>query len=201
LIAVILVALGSPLALAVAERPLVDGLELVLVAGLTPGFAWLFTRPPLLVERWRAAFPRAALDDLGHEARVLYRRGLVRSELLGLGAMLLIQQGLPALEVVVVAAILLDIGHELRRRLDEPEFVAVELHVDLCGAESLALALRLQQRPAHLQGSQLRALLRLLGWWVPMRVLVRPDDVEVAVALHERSATTKKEAPDTRSGA
>jgi hypothetical protein len=158
-------------------------LEVSVVVGFAAVLAWAFTRPTLLLERWRRAFPRADPSALAHEAQATFRRGLLRSELLLVATWLLTREQLLALPVLVLAAIILDLGAELRLRLHEPELVALPSHLDLPGAESLVLALRLQRRPALLQARHHRALYRALGWWLPTRVLLRPEDLAQAKQL------------------
>ncbi|PRP97504.1 hypothetical protein ENSA5_33970 [Enhygromyxa salina] len=161
-------------------------LHLALVLGLTALFAWVFTRPQLLTQRWRRAFPRADPAILAREAQAIFRRGLLRSGLLTLAIVLLGREQLPALEVTILAAILLDLAHELRLRLREPELVPLATQLDVPGANALAAALALEHKPAVVQALHHRALYHLFGWWLPTRVLVRPRDLESARTLRDQ---------------
>ena len=161
-------------------------LKPVLVLGFGALFAFAFTRPALLVERWTRAFPRADEAALASEAKAVFRRGLVHSELLLVVMLALMQTQLPVTEAVIVAAILLDLEPELRLRLREGELVALPTHLDLPAAEALALALRLEGTPAGLQGQHHRSLSRLFGWWLPTQVLVPPAKLDAATQLRQR---------------
>ncbi|PRQ03237.1 hypothetical protein [Enhygromyxa salina] len=158
-------------------------LELALVLALTAALAFAFTRPTLLVERWRRAFPRADPAALVRDAQALFRRALLRTELLMLAVVLLGQAQLPALTAVLLAAIALDLGHELRLRLREPDLVAISTHLDVPGAQALALALALQTKPVALQGQHHRSLYHLFGWWLPTSLLVRRTDLDTVKQL------------------
>ncbi|KIG15476.1 hypothetical protein DB30_05499 [Enhygromyxa salina] len=158
-------------------------LELALVLALTAALAFVFTRPKLLVQRWRSAFPLADPAALERDARALFRRALLRTELLVGAIVLLGQAQLPMLSVVIAVAIALDVGHELRLRLREPDLVAIQTHLDVPGAQALALALELLGKPVGLRGQHHRSLYHLLGWWIPTQILVRPADVDSAKQL------------------
>jgi len=150
--------------------------ELSVIVTLALAFAWLFTRPSLLVDRWRQAFPAAQLSALEREANGLFRRTALRSALLLTVLQLLVHQQLPGYGLAILAALLVDFASELRARSRDGELVAVELPSDLVGAEALAAALRIEQRPALIQGSHHRALYHGLGPWLPLRVLVGEAD-------------------------
>lgn len=158
---------------------------LTLAVVLSAGFAWLFCRPALLLARWRRAFPKARAEALAAEARAVFRRGLLRSELLVCGVWLLSRAQFPAFEALVLAAILADLGSELRLRMGEGELVALPTQLDVPGAAALALALELRRKPARIQALHHRALYHLFGWWLPTRVLVRPEDLDAAEQLRE----------------
>lgn len=162
----------------ITPTPAIQMLMLAVLLGLTAAFAWASSRPEALLARWRRAFPRADPAALTREAELLFRRGLIRSELLAVLLVLLVREGFPAIEALVLTAIILDLGHELRARVREGELVAVETELDVPGTDALALALALEQRPALVQGRQLRALLQVFAPWLRSRLLVAPSHVE-----------------------
>ena len=159
-------------------------LQLILVTALGVVAAWTFTGPARLVSRWRAAFPRAADDQLEREAKRLFRRALTRSVLLVLVVALLEQHELPAL-AVTLAAVLLDLLRELDHRLAHADLLALPTQAGLTSSVALREALALEGRPSLLQGHHHRSLYRWLGWWIPLRLLVHPDDHERACELRD----------------
>ena len=161
-------------------------IQLVVIVALAAGLAWLFTRPALLVDRWRHAFPNADPAALRQEADALFKRTTLRSTLLIVVLQLLTLQDLPAYAAAVLAALLVDFAAEFRARNRHPGLVAVELPTDVPGAEAFASALRLDGRPALIQGVHHRALYRLFGTWIPLRVLVREQDRARAEQLHNQ---------------
>ncbi|NVB40205.1 hypothetical protein G6O69_20350 [Pseudenhygromyxa sp. WMMC2535] len=165
----------APTATSATELSLAPSTDVLLLlaalALLGAAGAWLFTRPSLLLARWQRAFPRAAPAELEREAAALSRRALIRSELLLL-ALALAPLPLPmVLASVTLAAILLDLGAELRFRIEHPSLEREPLEdASLLGARSQAIALELAHTPAFVQAAHHRALWLGLGWWLPLRV-------------------------------
>jgi hypothetical protein len=174
------------LASLVPSREINNTLELALVLTLTAALAFAFTRPKLLIKHWRRAFPLANPAALAHDAQAIFRRALLRTELLLLAAVLLTQALIPALTTIILAAIALDLRAELRLRLHEPNLVALPTHLDVPGAQALALALDLQAKPAALRAQHHRSLYHLFGWWLPTHILIRPADLDTATQLRDQ---------------
>ncbi len=176
--------------LAATLEPHLGALGLLGTLGLTLLLGAAFTRPSRLVELWQRAFPRASKAELERVASGLFRRGLIRSALLlGVGTVLA-SEDLPVLAAILLAAILLDWGHELRFRLDQAErgveLVALPGVGDLHETRALVQALALARVDSTIKGERSLALLAGLGSTNEHRLLLPASMREQAEAERER---------------
>ena len=170
-------------------------MPVIAIAALGAILAWAFARPSLLLTHWGRAFPAANPAVLEREARSLFGRALLRSELVLVALVLLPEvpslPSLPSLHgwmALVCSVVALDLGREVSARLDAgTDLVAVAIPgKSLIEAEALALAISLGNPTGArviVQGGHHRSLWRAAGWWLPLRLLVTPEE---AARVRER---------------